>query len=1543
MHHSFPRRRPAALALGTVALLVALVAAGGALRFAHIDWDQHQQVHPDERFIVWVAATMHWPGSLAAALDPARSALNPFRWPADAEASLAGQPRNYAYGHFPLYLLVGIAHAVQAVARWMGETTLVFPAFLQPFQVLGRQMADYNNLALAGRAISAVADLGTLLWVYALARQIGRPRAGADGAAPFGSAEARGGAAGTSTPEAAGTPARQPADGRAGEIAGLLAAAAYAFAVLPIQLSHFATVDAVLTFCVTATVALAARWAAAARGGWASWLAAGACAGLAVGSKFSAILLAAPLLAAALYRLPAGSAWRKARSAIGRLAAAAAVAAAVFAVTNPFALIEFPAYVRQIVAQNAMVSGVMDAPYTRQYIGTLPYLYFVQQLSQWGLGWPLGLVCWGGLGWAVVQAGRRRAGPALIVMLAWALPYFAVTGIFHTKFLRYTAPLLPFLMVCGSQAALAGRRWLAARWGARGRVAWAGLAAAALAVTVGWALTFTGVYGQAHPWIQASRWVYEQIPAGRKLLTEHWDDALPLDLSALPNRPVPRTYERVELPLWDPDTPEKLETLVAELSTADYIVLSSNRLYAPMQRLRERYPMASQYYRLLFDGGLGYQLVREFTAYPRALGVTVRDDAADESFTVYDHPRVLVFENTARLKPELLRARLGRYLAPEATERTGLEVSAGFSGPRAQPAEASSPEGYLNSGRLRPTTPGRAPGLARPRPQAPAPDAPLTLAQPVDALPVVADFRWNRLASASAPAAVGLWWLVSSLFGWLAWPLLFPLLGGLRDRGYGLARAAGWLLVGWAHWLGVSLGLWQNRLGAIAALTGALAAAGLAAGWAQRGRLTTFWAERRRLLLGEEAVFAGAFLAFVGVRLLNPDLWQPWNGGEKFMEFAFLNAILRSPSFPPYDPYFAGGILNYYYFGLYLVTLPIKLTGITSDVAFNLAVPGLFALTAVGVFSVAFTLAGGEGSREGGEEGPLRGRRWAGAGGALVAVAMALLMGNLSGFNWLVQSLGQWVRGSAAPGFDYWGASRVIPATINEFPLWTFTFADLHPHLIAMPFGMLVVGLALGWVRRGEGEEEGEQDSRVFVCLARLAFLAGALGALGAINTWDLPTYALLVVGAFVLAGWRSRRRWAFATVPLAAGATLALAVAAYLPFYAYYQAQVGGQTGPLLARYLGWVRASSPLKPWLSIWGLFLFLALSYVLAELWPGGRRAAPADPAGLPADRKRLIAGLALVGVLTLLAGMGRPTAALTALPLCLALPLVLRRCAPAEDAFAAWLLVMGLAIVAGTELVYLRDFLEGGDWYRMNTLFKFSVPAWLLLSLGSGMALAKLWPRARRAAAWAGLPWQAATAALLAVSFIFLAVGVRTRVDDRFPGARPALGTLDATAYMTVGRYTWPSSGSVIELAGEREAIRWLLEHVSGSPVIAEAPAGSYEVQGATVGYDYYRAGGLRVASLTGFPTFVGPHQYEQRPGDQVGPRTDLGQEFFRTTDIARARELVRDLRVGYVYLGRLERILFNEESLRKFEVMAELGDLEVAFRSEQVTIYHVVP
>ena len=172
------------------------------------------------------------------------------------------------------------------------------------------------------------------------------------------------------------------------------------------------------------------------------------------------------------------------------------------------------------------------------------------------------------------------------------------------------------------------------------------------------------------------------------------------------------------------------------------------------------------------------------------------------------------------------------------------------------------------------------------------------------------------------------WWLVLSLFGWLAWPLLFPLLRGLRDRGYGLARAAGWLLVGWVHWIGVSLGWWQNRLGPSPRSLASLAVAGLAAGVAQRRRLAAFWRERRRLLLGEEALFARGL---PGLRRRPPAQPGPVAAVERRREVHGVRLPERDPAqpaLPALRPVLCRRDVNYYYYGLYLVSLPIKLTGI---------------------------------------------------------------------------------------------------------------------------------------------------------------------------------------------------------------------------------------------------------------------------------------------------------------------------------------------------------------------------------------------------------------------------------------------------------------------------------------------------------------------------------------------------------------------------------------------------------------------------------------
>ena len=190
-------------------------------------------------------------------------------------------------------------------------------------------------------------------------------------------------------------------------------------------------------------------------------------------------------------------------------------------------------------------------------------------------------------------------------------------------------------------------------------------------------------------------------------------------------------------------------------------------------------------------------------------------------------------------------------------------------------------------------------------------------------------------------------------------------------------------------------------------------------------------------------------------------------------------------------------------------------------------------------------------------------------------------------------------------------------------------------------------------------------------------------------------------------------------------------------------------------------------------------------------------------------------------------------------------------------------------------------------------------------------------------------WAVALLVLLGATLVYPLLGTGARVDDRFPGARPPIGTLDGMAFMTVGSYTWPDENNRIALEYDYDAIRWLMDHVTGTPVVAEA------------NLPYYREGGLRVSSLTGFPTLLGMHQSEQRYDWQVGERDGLARELYDTPSAERAMQIIDELGISYIYIGQLERTVHNRYGLSKFGQMAQQGQLKLVYENPQVSIYRV--
>jgi len=726
--------------------------------------------------------------------------------------------------------------------------------------------------------------------------------------------------------------------------------------------------------------------------------------------------------------------------------------------------------------------------------------------------------------------------------------------------------------------------------------------------------------------------------------------------------------------------------------------------------------------------------------------------------------------------------------------------------------------------------------------------------------------------------------------------------------------------------------------------------------------MADFWRENRRGILLGEAIFAGAYLIFVFIRLLNPDLWHPWNGGEKPMELAFLNAILKSAYFPPYDPYYAGGYINYYYYGQYIVSVLIKLTGIKPTIAFNLAVPTLFALTVVNAFCVGASLAGN------GEPGDVYGPKPATTPSpcslgtlpmGLLAALFVAVIGNLASFRQILQKLGE-VGGmdfqtplpfvdefvKAVPGltkvlkthdfpkFNYWEPSRVIPNTINEFPFWSFLFADLHPHLIGMPFTIFFVALILNAFL--EGFKGWHRSSRYLL-------LPFTLGALAVINTWDLPTYFLLALLAYILGTYRREGRIKAAEGGFFGASLLLLAIAPYLPFFLHYKALYGG---------IGRVRGPTDWEAFVTIWGFFLFV----ILAAGWRALREPTRTPPVRLVSTTlrnwKRLPrllhlhrilvknsspgyqAGLWLIAIAVAAAAILTVKHLWVPLTLLIAITpvslLLLRYDGAQEDEFTFLLLWIGLMVLIGCEFFFFKDFLQGGPHYRMNTLFKFYIQAWILLGLGTAPLAYRYFLQGEALHGWGDTIRYGVFVFLLAISLIFPFMGTVARVNDRFPNATPPFGTLDGMEFMRYGEYFWPNPEHPIQLRYDYEAIQWFLRNVKGTPVVAEAPIG------------YYREGGCRVASFTGLPTLLGMHQNEQRYGDQVGDRARDASEFFTTPDVQRTLQLIDRLRITYIYIGQLERIVYPPQALIKFEQMAQQGLLEIVFRNEKTTVYQVV-
>ncbi|MBI5959149.1 MAG: hypothetical protein HY866_10465 [Chloroflexi bacterium] len=402
------------------------------------------------------------------------------------------------------------------------------------------------------------------------------------------------------------------------------------------------------------------------------------------------------------------------------------------------------------------------------------------------------------------------------------------------------------------------------------------------------------------------------------------------------------------------------------------------------------------------------------------------------------------------------------------------------------------------------------------------------------------------------------WWLLVTLGGAAVWPLLFRVMGGLPDRGYTLARTAGLMLTGFVFWFLGSVGLLKNDPAGMVFAWLAVLSLSLTAffRWPDRPSVRDWFGEHRLLILFTELLFLALLFGWAIFRAHEPEI----ESTEKPMEFMFLNSVRASANFPPRDAWLSGYAISYYYFGYVLMAMLADLSGVSSGIAFGTMVALIFALSGIGVFGVVYNLVRFRNRHY--HSGSIPAALAAG----VLGLCFLILMGNLGTALVDLPYRGYLPVDIGADYFDFWDVSEregtvqtgaddagnpivgpldsdldgtsewnedARPAErwgrwwwfkhsrlitdrrldgsfepvqpIAEFPQFSFILADLHPHVLALPFAVLAIALALNLVLAGRDLRRWEYP-----------LYAIWVGGMIFMNSWD-AVYIPLLVGAEVL------------------------------------------------------------------------------------------------------------------------------------------------------------------------------------------------------------------------------------------------------------------------------------------------------------------------------------------------------------------------------------------------------------------------------------------
>ncbi|GAB6105494.1 hypothetical protein JCM17039_22480 [Blautia glucerasea] len=613
------------------------------------------------------------------------------------------------------------------------------------------------------------------------------------------------------------------------------------------------------------------------------------------------------------------------------------------------------------------------------------------------------------------------------------------------------------------------------------------------------------------------------------------------------------------------------------------------------------------------------------------------------------------------------------------------------------------------------------------------------------------------------------WWLLAEVMGMAAMPLTGRLFREFDDKGWMFSKIVAIVVTGFLTWFLTAVKLLKFTTAACVGVSLACGILFLFLGKAQHKKgIECLPMDHLELVYWEEVLFLAFFLLWTYLAGFHPAAY----GTEKFMDYGFMEAMMRSTTLPAVDLWYSEGTINYYYGGQYFAVFLTKLTGTKVELTYNLMRTFVAGLAFVLPYSLVYQMTKDR-----------MGKKAAGAVGWKKAVPQ--ISGILAGLSVSIAGnmhyvyYGQirpWLQKLTGQEPDsYWfpDATRYIgfnpdveDKTIHEFPCYSFVLGDLHAHVVNIMFVLLLLGLLYAWVKmvRKRTYDIGEPGTKEFwekhLLMPQILFAAVLLGMFRWTNYWDFVIYFVVTGGVVLFTNivlMKGQGKWVIGVTAAQAAEVLAIGTIVILPFTLNFETMVQG---------VAVAQNHSLPHQLLILWGLPGILTVIFVISLL----------------AEK--------LVGV---------KNKTIYKFMKSLKLP----------DLFAMVMGLCAIGLVLIPELVYVRDIYENGN-ARANTMFKLTYQAYIMFGMTMAYVIFRMLVISYR-------KFLKVTAGIALVCLVWTFGYFGNSVDSWFGEVK------DPSKYQGLNATAFLETDFPEDAAG----IRWLKKNIKGSPVVLEANGDSY--------------------------------------------------------------------------------------------------------------------